>query len=148
MWHQPCNNQIVLQVHHFEGFSKMRYKKASVTHPKHVTRAQEQGIMLYKSNNNNNLSKTVSHEQFSLFEADRIESEWNEREKEKREKREQGSSSSSGWILMSCQLHRVTSGQSNSGHKQIHSSKLFSYIYISALCQVNLQNQELHKHKS
>ena len=32
---------------------------------------------------------------------------------------------------MSCQLHthRVTSGQSNSGHKQIHISKLFSHIY-------------------
>ena len=37
--------------------------------------------------------------------------------------------SSSNWILMSCQLHRVTSGQSNSGHKQIHISKLFSHIY-------------------
>ena len=68
------------------------------------------------------------------------------REKKERESRE--SSSSSGWILMSCQPHRVTSGQSNSGHKQIHSSKLFSHIYISALCQVNLQNQELHKHKT
>ena len=31
----------------------------------------------------------------------------------------------SHWILMS----RVTSGQSNSGHKQMHISKLFSYIY-------------------
>ena len=49
--------------------------------------------------------------------------------------------SSSNWILMSCQPHRVTSGQSNSGHKQIHISKLFSHIYISTLCQVNLQNQ-------
>ena len=38
--------------------------------------------------------------------------------------------SSSNWILMSCQPHRVTSGQSNSDHKQIHISKLFSYIYI------------------
>ena len=38
-------------------------------------------------------------------------------------------SSSSNWILMSCQLHRVTSGQSNSGHKQIHISKIFSHIY-------------------
>ena len=37
--------------------------------------------------------------------------------------------SSSNWILMSCQPHRVTSGQSNSGHKQIHISKLFSHIY-------------------
>ena len=30
------------------------------------------------------------------------------------------SSSSSNWILMSCQPHRVTSGQSNSGPKQTH----------------------------
>ena len=37
--------------------------------------------------------------------------------------------SSSNWILMSCQPHRVTSGQSNSGHKQIHISKL-SLIHI------------------
>ena len=35
---------------------------------------------------------------------------------------------------MSCQPHRVTSGQSNSGHKQIHISKLFSHI-MSTLCQ-------------
>ena len=54
--------------------------------------------------------------------------------------------SSSNWTLMSCQPHRVTSGQSNSGHKQIHISKLFSYI--STLCQVYLQNQSLHKHKT
>ena len=40
-----------------------------------------------------------------------------------------GSSNSSNWILMSCQPHRVTSGQSNSGHKQIHISKLFSHIH-------------------
>ena len=33
------------------------------------------------------------------------------------------------WILMSCQPHRVTPGQSNSGHKQIHISKLFSHMY-------------------
>ena len=39
------------------------------------------------------------------------------------------SSSTSNLILMSCQSHRVTSGQSNSGHKQIHISKLFSHIY-------------------
>ena len=39
------------------------------------------------------------------------------------------SSSRSNLILMSCQLHRVTSGQSNSGHKQICISKLFSHIY-------------------
>ena len=37
--------------------------------------------------------------------------------------------SSSNWILMSCQPHRVTSGQSISGHKQLHISKLLSYIY-------------------
>ena len=37
--------------------------------------------------------------------------------------------SSSNWILMSCQPHRVTSWQSNSGHKQIHISKLFSHIH-------------------
>ena len=42
------------------------------------------------------------------------------------------SSSSSNWILMSCQPHRVTSGQSNSGHKQIHIFKLFSHIYQSS----------------
>ena len=41
-----------------------------------------------------------------------------------------GGGSSSNWILMSCQPDRVTSGQSNSGHKQIHISKLFSHIYI------------------
>ena len=35
---------------------------------------------------------------------------------------EERNSSSSNWILMSCQPHRVTSGQSNSGHKQIHVS--------------------------
>ena len=38
-------------------------------------------------------------------------------------------SSSSNQISMSCQPHRVTSGQSNLGHKQIHISKLFSHIY-------------------
>ena len=38
-------------------------------------------------------------------------------------------SSDSNWILMSCQPHRVTSGLSNAGHKQIHISKLFSHIY-------------------
>ena len=39
------------------------------------------------------------------------------------------STSSSNWIWMSCQPRRVTSGQSNSGHKQIHISKLFLHIY-------------------
>ena len=58
------------------------------------------------------------------------------------------SSTSSNWILMTCQPHRVTAGQSNSGHKQIHISKLFSDIYISTFCQVNLQNQSLRKHKT
>ena len=55
---------------------------------------------------------------------------------------------SSSWILMSCQPHRVTSGQSNLGHKQIHISKLVSHIYISTVCQVSLQNQSLRKHKT
>ena len=66
------------------------------------------------------------------------------------------SSSSSNLILMSCQQHRVTSGQSDSGHKQMHISKLFSHIYQPSvksvykinLCQVNLQNQSLCKHKT
>ena len=40
------------------------------------------------------------------------------------------SSSSSNCILMSCQPLKVTSGQSNSGHKQIHISKLFSHIFL------------------
>ena len=41
----------------------------------------------------------------------------------------ESSSSSSNWILMSCQLHRVTSGQSNSGHKQTH-THTYTHIYI------------------
>ena len=49
--------------------------------------------------------------------------------------------SSSNWILMSCQPHRVTSGQSNSGHKQIHISKLFSHIYQPSLKSVSKTNQ-------
>jgi len=36
---------------------------------------------------------------------------------------------SSNRILMSCQPHRVTSGQSHSSHKQMHISKLFSHMY-------------------
>ena len=36
----------------------------------------------------------------------------------------------SNWILLSCQSHRVTSGELNSGHRHMHISKLFSYIYI------------------
>ena len=34
----------------------------------------------------------------------------------------------SNWTLTSCQPHRVTSGQSHSSHRQMHISKLFSYI--------------------
>ena len=50
------------------------------------------------------------------------------------------SSSSSSRILMSCQSHRVTSGQSNSGHKQIHISKLFSHIYQPSVKSVYKTN--------
>ena len=57
------------------------------------------------------------------------------------------SSSSNNWILMSCQPHRVTSGQSNSGHKQIHISKLFSHIFINPLSSI-YKNQSLCKHKT
>ena len=53
---------------------------------------------------------------------------------------------SSNWILMSCQQHRVTSGQSNSNHKQMYISKFFSCI--QTLCLVNPQNQLLRKHKT
>ena len=49
---------------------------------------------------------------------------------------------------MSCQPPRDTSGQSNSGHKQIRISKLFSHNYISTVCQVKPQNQSLRKHKT
>ena len=45
------------------------------------------------------------------------------------------SNSSSNWILMSCQPYRVTSEQSNSGHKQIHISKLFSQCINPLLSQ-------------
>ena len=48
-------------------------------------------------------------------------------------------------VLSTTQGHLRTS---NSGHKQIHISKLFSHIYISTLCQVSLQNQSLRKHKA
>ena len=41
---------------------------------------------------------------------------------------------------MSCQPHRVTSGQSNSGHKQIHISKLFSHIYQPSVKSVYKTN--------
>ena len=50
------------------------------------------------------------------------------------------SSSSSNWILVSCQPHRVTSGQSNSGHNQIHISKLFSHIYQSSVKSIYKTN--------
>ena len=50
-------------------------------------------------------------------------------------------SSSSNWILMSCQPHRVTSGKSNSGHKQIHILKLFSHIYQPSVKSVYKTNQ-------
>ena len=50
-------------------------------------------------------------------------------------------SSSSKWILMSCQPHRVTSGQSNSGHKQIYVSKLFSHIYQPSVKSVYKTNE-------
>ena len=57
------------------------------------------------------------------------------------------SSTSSNWVLMSCQPYRVTSGQSNSGHKQKKISNIFSrMIYVSTLCRVNIQNQSLRKH--
>ena len=48
---------------------------------------------------------------------------------EKQDQRGSGGSSSN-WILMACQPDRATSGQSNSGHKQMHISKFFSYIII------------------
>ena len=51
-------------------------------------------------------------------------------------------SSSSNWILMSCQPHRVTSGQSNSGHKQIHISKLFSRVNLKSAGARSFQYQE------
>ena len=52
----------------------------------------------------------------------------------------QRSSNSNNWILMSCQTHRVTSGQSNSGHKQVHVSKLFSHIYQPSVKSVYKTN--------
>ena len=50
------------------------------------------------------------------------------------------SGGSSNWILMSCQPHRVTSGQSNSGHKQIHISKLFLHLYQPSLKSIYKTN--------
>ena len=46
------------------------------------------------------------------------------------------------WILMSCQPHRVTSGQSNSGHKQMHISKLFSHVYHLSVKSVYKTNHK------
>ena len=71
------------------------------------------------------------------------------KEKEKLEcpRCEMRRTSSGNWILVSCQRDRVTSRQSNSGHKQTHIFKLFS-LYLSALCQVSLHNQSLRKHKT
>ena len=68
-----------------------------------------------------------------------------ERMKKKQKKRknlQQKSNSSSNWILMSCQPHRVISGQSNSGHnhKQIHISKLFSHIYQPSIKSIYKTN--------
>ena len=47
-------------------------------------------------------------------------------------------------VLSTTQGHLRT----NSGQKQIHISKIFSYIYVSTLCQVNLQNQSLRKSRT
>ena len=61
------------------------------------------------------------------------------------------SSSSSNWILMSCQPHRVTSGQSNSGHKQMHISKLFSHIYqpsVKSIYKTNHFTNIKHTYKN
>ena len=54
---------------------------------------------------------------------------------------ERFSSRSSSWILMSCQQHRVTSGQSNSGRKQIHISKLISHIYQPSVKSIYKTNR-------
>ena len=59
----------------------------------------------------------------------------------------QESSSSGNWTLMSCQPHRVTSGQSNSGHKQIHISKLFSYTYQPSVKSVYKTNHFTNRYK-
>ena len=61
------------------------------------------------------------------------------------------SSRSSNRILMSCQPHRVTSGQSNSGHKQIHVSKLFSHTYqpsVKSIYTINHFTNIKHKHQT
>ena len=61
-------------------------------------------------------------------------------------------SSSSNWILMSCQPHRVTSGQSNSGHKQIHINSSHVYIYMNPLSSqftkpITSQTNHTYKHQ-
>ena len=44
----------------------------------------------------------------------------------------------SNWIGMSCQPHSVTSGQSNSGHKHIHISKLsLSPTFVKTVHKTN-----------
>ena len=57
------------------------------------------------------------------------EEEEERKKKKEDEEEEEEKSSSSNWILVSYQPHRVTSGQSDSGHKQIYVSKLFLHIY-------------------
>ena len=60
----------------------------------------------------------------------------------------------SDWILMSCQPHRVTSGQSNTGHKQIHISNLFSHVYqpsVKSIYKTNHKSKHktyIHKHQT
>ena len=51
----------------------------------------------------------------------------------------------SHWIFTSCQLHTVTSGQSNSVISKHTQSKT---SHIQTLSQVSPQNQSLHKHKT
>ena len=56
---------------------------------------------------------------------------------------------------MSCQPHRVTPGQSNSGHKQIHISKLFSHICQPSVKSIyktnhftNMKDTYIHKQQT
>ena len=60
------------------------------------------------------------------------------------------SSSSSNWILMSCQPHSVTPGQSNSGHKQIHIFLNSSHIHINPLSNQSTKpiTSQVYIHKS
>ena len=56
------------------------------------------------------------------------------------------SSSSSNWIWMSWQPHRVTSGQSNSGHKKIHISKhVRTWSCQGDQCHVHLKTVLVYK---